>query len=240
MLRFFAIFIIFLQINLFARADLPFKEYKTQLLSVNGQEGTIPDSELITVGSSGIVMHSFDQERKTIIARAVVTKKDGVNATIKFEVFDLLAQSAFPLPGIVPLKGDEVTLNYLYSRALIVAPNEAVYNEITNHFSAITWVNPDLMAAYLAADYKPNPGRNNFDVMCRKFSTGLIFFALDQRGFFADCQSLKVLKVLKSGKVSAYQLPFYNRIGGIETVFWKFSSSHIRNYNAYYYGLLEK
>lgn len=238
MLRFLAIFLLILQTLIYAGGKSPFKEYKTQLLSINGKEGKIKNSDYITVGSSGIVTHSFDDETTTIVARAVVTKKEGENAIIEFEVFDMLSQAAFPLPGIMPKVGDEITLNYLYDRALIVAPNEMIFNEVTNHFSGITWVHPDLMAAYLATEHKPNPGRNNFDMMCRQNSTGLIFFALDMRGFFADCQSLTVLKSIKSGPIASYQLPFYNRIGGIDTVFWKWSGSQIRNYNAHYARLL--
>lgn len=238
MLRYIAIFLLLLQSLIFASDNSPFKEYKTQLLSIDENRGVIKDSDYITIGSSGIVTHSFDDDTTTIVARAIVTKKDGKNATIEFEVFDMLSQAAFPLPGITPKVGDEITLNYLYNRALIVAPNEAIFSEVTKHFSGITWVHPDLMAAYLATEHKPNPGRNNFDMMCRKNSTGLIFFALDMRGFFADCQSLTVLKSIKSGPIASYQLPFYNRIGGIDTVFWKWSGSQIRDYNAHYARLL--
>lgn len=241
MLRFIAIFTLLLQISLFAQ-NTPFEEYKTTLLSVDKNEGvgTIADSDKIVIGASGIVMHKFDADKNTIIARAVVIKKDGTNATVKFEVFDMLEQAAFPIPGIVPNDGDTVTLNYLYKRALIIAPNETIFNEITNHFSDIEWVHPDIMAAYLAADYNPSPGRNSFDVMCRKNTTGLVFFALQGHGYFADCQSLKILKTYNSGDIAEYQLPFYNRIGGIDTVFWKWGNSHMDDYNEYYERLLDR
>ncbi len=222
----------------FAEGNKPFSEFKTRLLSVEGSKGKVVDSNLLVKGSSGIVIHKFDNETSTIVARAVVEKKDGVHATLRFEVFDLLEQSSFPLPGIMPVKGDEVVLNYLYDRALIVAPNETVFNEVTKHFDGIEWVHPDIMAAYLSVNYKPNPKKHEFDELCRQNDTGLIFFALDLRGFFVDCQSLEVLKVLKSGKIASYDLPFYNRVGGIDTIFWKWSGAKIKNYNAHYARLL--
>lgn len=237
MLRFIAIFILIFQSLIYATEN-PFIEYQTQIISIEGDIAKIKNSDDIVVGSSGIVTHNFDDETTSIIARASVIKKDNEFATIKFEVFDLLEQAAFPLPGILPQAGDMVTLNYLYNRALIVAPNETIFDEVTKHFNNIQWVHPDILAAYLAADYRPNPGKNSFDLLCRKNTAGLIFFALDRRGFFADCQSLKIVKTLKSGPISSYQLPFYNRIGGIESVFWKWSGKEIKDYNAHYARLL--
>ena len=238
MLRLFAA-LITLSASLFAADPAPvFKPYTTTLSQVNGGTALIADSDDIVIGSSGIVTHRFDEEKSTIIARASVIKKENGQATIRFEVFDLLAQSAFPLPGLVPEKGDTVTLNYLYNRALIVAPNKTVYNEVTNHFSGITWVHPDLMGAYLANAFKPNPEREEFQEMCRQNSTGIIFFALDKKGYFADCQSLKILKSVDSGSIASYQVPFFTRVRGIETAFWKFDGSQISNYNRHYRSLL--
>ena len=47
---------------------------------------------------------------------------------MRFEVFDALEQKALPLPGILPKSGDELVLNYLYDRSLIVAPNKEIYS----------------------------------------------------------------------------------------------------------------
>lgn len=237
MLRFLAISIFLFQSLLFG-AENPFSEYKAKIVSINGDTAQIANSDDIVVGSSGIVTHNFDEETTSIIARVSVIKKDGEFATVQFEVFDLLEQAAFPLPGITPKVGDDITLNYLYNRALIITPNETVFDEVTKHYNHMEWVHPDILAAYLAADYRPNPGKNSFDLLCRKNTAGLIFFALDRRGFFADCQSLKILKTLKSGPITYYELPFYNRVGGIDSIFWKWSGREIKNYNAHYARLL--
>lgn len=235
MLRFFLIGI-FISQN-FLLADI-FNRYETRILNIEGREGKIVDSEDIVIGSSGIVMHRFDNETNTIIARGVVVKKDGINATIRFKVFDALEQKAFPLPGILPQKGDTIILNYLYDRSLIVAPNETIYKEVSRHFSNISWIHPDITAGYLASIHKPNPTRKHFKKMCHQNSTGLIFVALEGNGYFADCESFKILKTLNSGHIASYQLPFYNRLGKIETYFWDISSSDIKSYDAHYSSLL--
>jgi hypothetical protein len=217
-----------------------FTPYSALLQNISGNTALIPDSDDIVIGSSGVVVHKFDEHKSTIIARANVIEKSNGNAKIRFEVFDLLEQSAFPLPGVMPENGDTVMLNYLYDRALIVSPNQTVYSEITKHFSDIAWVHPDIVGAYLATNYKPNPDREDFRQMCRENSAGIIFFALNFNGYVADCQSFKVLKTFESGRISQYQVPFYTRVRGIESAFWKWESAQISDYNRHYERLLVK
>ena len=94
------------------------------ILSANESNATILDNDGFIVGSSGVVMHKLNDGSKTIIARAVVTQKKDGYANLRFEVFNELQQSALPLPTILPQAGDEVILNYMYNRSLIIAPNK--------------------------------------------------------------------------------------------------------------------
>ena len=236
----FRTLVVFLTLFSFSFAQGFFEPHKTTLGEVRGNTALVPDTRDIVIGSSGVVIHHFDETKTSIIARVSVVKKEGGFATVQFEPFDLLEQSAFPLPGILPQTGDTVILNYLYNRALIVAPNSIVFNEISGHFTSVQWIHPDLMAAHLASERKPNPEREEFRKMCQAHSAGIIFFALNQKGYVADCQSFKVLKTFNSGRISAYQLPFYNRVEGIESSFWNFGSKVISDYNAHYGALLVK
>ncbi|WP_458699634.1 plasminogen-binding N-terminal domain-containing protein [Sulfurospirillum sp. 1307] len=215
-----------------------FEEFNTKILDLNGRFATVENSDNIVVGSSGIVLHSFKDGSSTIVARAEVVKKDNDKATIKFEVFKYLAQDAFPKPGILPQVGDQVKLNYLYNRSLIVAPNYNVYKEVTEHFKDIQWVHPDIFGAYLAKEYRPNPDREIFQKVCSLNSTGLVFFALERNAYFVDCNNFKVLKTLKGGHIKTAQAPFYTRVKGIETSWIKWSGSYINDYNSYYRNLL--
>lgn len=235
MLRSLVILCLFLS---FIYANTLFEPYETTLIDVTQGSATIEDSDNIVIGSSGIVIHRFDDEKNTIIARAsVVEKKDGV-AKVRFEVFDLLEQPALPLPGVMPEKGDKIILNFLYSRALIVAPNQVVYKEIVEHFNETTWIHPDIIGAKLAIDYRPNPDREDFKEVCKENSAGIVFFALNKKGYVVDCQSFKILKTFNSGNIAEYELPFYTRVEGIKTVFWKWNSSYITDYNRHYGNLM--
>lgn len=214
-------------------------EYAAKIESIEDGVATIKDSADIVVGSSGVVVHTFGVDESIIARASVISKQSGV-AKVRFEVFDMLAQRAFPLPGVAPQVGDIVLLNYLYSRSLIVVPNKEIYDQVVAAFADMTFIHPDIVGAYLSYEYKPNPSRDDFRKMCANSGAGLIFIGLDQRGVFADCQSFKILKEFKTGEVEYYQLPFYTRVRDIDTIFWKLDGEHINNYDAYYDFLLEQ
>ena len=221
-------------------AEFSMREYKAPLISVDEGIGTIIDSPSIVTGSSGVVMHRFDNIQSSIIARAVVTQKGGGFAKVRFEVFDALEQKALPLPGILPKSGDELVLNYLYDRSLIIVPNKEIYAEVTNAFKDITFIHPDIVGSYLSYEYKPNPSRDDFRKMCNQSAAGLIFIAMNNEALFADCQSFEPLKRFQSGAVKYYQLPFYTRVKDIDTVFWKWGSEQISDFDRHYKALLKE
>ena len=221
-------------------AEFSMREYKAPLISVDEGIGTIIDSPSIVTGSSGVVMHRFDNIQSSIIARAVVTEKGGGFAKVRFEVFDALEQKALPLPGILPKSGDELVLNYLYDRSLIVAPNKEIYSEVVGAFKGVTFIHPDIVGSYLSYEYKPNPSRDDFRKMCNQSAAGLIFIAMNNEAVFADCQSFEPLKRFQSGAVKYYQLPFYTRVKDIDTVFWKWGSEQISDFDRHYKALLKE
>ncbi len=221
-----------------ASAKSIFDKYSTEILEINGRNAIIKSSQNIVLGSSGIVTHTFENGVSTIVAAAKVIKIDNNKATIRFEVFKQSAQTAFPKPGILPAVGDKVTLNYLYNRALIVAPNYNVYKEVTNHFKEIEWIHPDIVAVYLAKIYRPNPDREVFEKVCKINSAGIIFFALNNNGYFVDCNNFEILKKVKTGYIKTAQVPFYSRVKDIETSWLKWGGSNITDYNSYYMNLI--
>ena len=221
-------------------ASFNMPEYRTSLLDSNGSGGYISDSPDIVLGSSGVVMRNFGNGLKTIIARVVVDSKDGARAAVHFEVYSQLKQKSLPVPNYMPQNGDEIVLNYLYDRALIIAPNVEVYEQVIKAFPNITFVHPDLVGAQLSIEYKPNPGQEDFRLACAANIAGVIFIALENEAMFVDCGSFKPLKKFKSGQIAEYHLPFYTRVRDINTIFWKLDGEHINNYDKYYRFLLDE
>jgi hypothetical protein len=225
----------------FAAYDKPlFDEYETTLISVEKNLAVIEDSSSIMIGSSGIVIYSFDNEESLIISRAIVTSKNGTKAMLELLPFDNLAQNNFPRISVVPKAGDIVKLNYLYGRSLIVAPNYEAFKKITDFFIDMEWIHPDITAAFLAKRYIPNPDRKRFREMCSINMAGLITFNMDDFGYFVDCISFKVVKAFKMPLVSDLTIvPFYSRISdNVKTSPLVLGNKEIIDYSGYYKHLL--
>jgi hypothetical protein len=229
--------------SLFCAYEQPlFEEYSTTLRTINKNRATIDDSPLIAVGSSGIIMRRFGNSQETIIARATVLAKDGISALIELKPYDALAQNTFPKLAIIPKSGDEIRLNYLYDRSLIVTPTYEKYKTITDLFTKIGWVHPDIPAAYLAKKYIPNPSAKDFNELCSINLTGLVMFNIEEKSYFVDCTSFKIIKTFSmKNQTEEKQVvtPFYSRISNnIQTSPIVIGNKNIKDYNSYYKKLL--
>ena len=201
----------------------------SQILSTDGKSAKI-ESVTLPVGTSGIVVHSYDEAHRTIVARAILVAPD----TIRFELFDALAQDALPKPLTKPQKGDKVILGYLYERALIIAPNLKTYQSIAA-LAKEKLLHPDLFAAELAKRAHKMPDRKDFKDFCNRYALAKLYIAQKSGTDVVDCYSFKKvgsLDVSASGKET--KLPFYNRFRRIPGSLFDFFGSDEENYFDYY------
>ncbi len=210
------------------------------VLNMYDTSGVIVDSPDVIVGASGIILHKFDAKTSIIVSRFDVVSKNAGKATLRFEKFEMLSQGAFPDAGIKPVVGDEVIVNYLYNRSLIVVPNQTVYTEVTKKYNEMTWVHPDIVAAYLAKLYRPNPDKTIFQKACYHNTASLIFFGIEDKGYIVDCHNFNVLGTIALSKTSDVQVPFFSRITNIDTSWVNWGSSKITDYTTYYNSLIRK
>lgn len=84
----------------------------------------IKDEPNIAIGASAIVVKQI-KNATSIISRASVVAKDGKFAKLELKPFTMLAQKALPELDVKVETGDEVLVNFLYDRALLIAPDEA-------------------------------------------------------------------------------------------------------------------
>lgn len=224
----------------FLDAKQLFTEYKTKVLEANENSAIITDSPDVLVGASGVIIHRFDTKTASIISRVDVVSKANGKAVLKIEKFNMLAQGAFPDTGVKPTAGDDVIINYLYDRALIIAPNQATYTSITKQYTNMTWVHPDIVAGYLTKLYRPNPDKAIFQEACYQNSASIIFFAIQDKGYFVDCHNFNTVHTIAVTPSNEIELPFYSRIKNIDTSWFSWSSANIPDYNTYYTALLRK
>ena len=210
---------------------------ETTILKTDKNSATIEPQEL-PIGTSGVVVHTFSPELRSIVARAILVAPD----RIEFQVYDALAQPSLPRPNITPQKGDSVILGYLDDRALIVAPNFATYQALAQEFSGYQLLHPDLFATELSKAKHPAPSKEDFKNFCNKFALSTIFLALKDETLQLDCYSFTPLKHYSfKAKGDNVHLPFYSRVKEIESsIFDFFGTKEITNYFAYYTNLVER
>ena len=225
-------------------ADFDTSLWQTTLVQTDGKHATVTvGQKQIPVGSSGIILHTFDKEHKTIIARAIVTAQKENSVEVTFSRFQRLKQSALPEYKIIPAKGDILILNYLYNRVLPITPDEVHFKAFKEKYgSEYEIIHPDLFAATLYFNHQPQPTKEDFQKSCRQNDTSLLYFEAEDQGHFVDCNSFRILhSVPLQEKIDSRtsEQPFYsrlpaikNRLGGI------MGSESIGNYNLYYKKLL--
>ncbi|NPA63598.1 MAG: hypothetical protein GXO16_01365 [Epsilonproteobacteria bacterium] len=209
---------------------------ETTIIKSEGSHATIEPQDL-PLGISGIVIHTFNPDLRSIIARAILVAPD----RIRFEVFDALAQESLPRPAIKPRPGDRVILGYLDDRALIIAPNLGTYQVLAQEFEGYDLLHPDLFAAELSKAKHPAPSKEDFKNFCNKFALSTIFLALKDRTLQLDCYSFTPLRSYPiAAKTESLQLPFYSRVKEIESsIFDFFGDNEIKDYFEYYQMLVE-
>jgi hypothetical protein len=216
-----------------------FAAHQSKVLKVDATYLYVNDSNNFKVGSSGVVIHSFDQSHKTIVATVEVVEKKDAKALLKYKNFTALKQNALPDYKITPTEGDTVILNYLYDRAMAIVPNAETLQSVTNRFSSIDWVHPDIFGSKLAIDYTPIPSKKEFQEECSQNSFSLLFFAIEDKGYFVDCNTFKVLSSadITNQETKPTIKPFYTRVYK-EIKNRVFGTGNIGDYATYYKTLL--
>lgn len=208
------------------------------VISIPKQTDTIlriPSLDL-KVGESGIITRSSNNN-EFIIANVVVDSiEDGV-AKLTYSKFNTISQQYMPHPLGTPMEGDKVIFRILYNRALIVAPNQNLYQKVVDNNDAIDFIHSDIFASFLTNNKSNMPTKNDFTKFCNKFSIGIVFIWRNNSLFTLDCNSLKVLdrKTLIDVTVSSLdvKLPFFTRLSN-EALDEMFDMEKMQDYDVYY------
>ncbi len=233
---------LFLVTSTILSADINFSPYNTTITKVENKTIYINDSKDFSIGSSGVVLRDFDGKHKTIVSLVEVIEKKDASSTLKYKSFSSLAQDALPEYNISPKEGDTVILNYLYNRILAISADEKTYDYIVKTHDKFSFIHPDIFASTLAVSYTPSPTKDDFRKECSEGSFALLFFAIEDSGYFVDCNSFKILHKIELPKdlqVTKQITPFYHRLKKIKgRVFGLMGGKGIADYDNYYKKLL--
>jgi len=198
----------------------------------------------IDVGMSGFIIHEIDSNHEIILKNVIVTSYDNKTkiASLEMSDFDGLINNALPSGKWSVVVGDKVVLAFGYSRALLIAPNENIYYSITKAVK-VQWIHPDIFTTVLSLNGHLAPIKDDFLVMGRDVSIGLVYFFIKEKLYTVDIQSFKILSVSQAPiKQESSMTPFYTRIEDMSNNWWNFGdgTSEVEDYNLYYYSLLLK
>lgn len=226
---------------LFIAMELMASVIKSPIVTVDNEKNIATIKvDSVDRGVSGFVVHSITPEHTTIMKNATVIgfDKEKKIATVKMSAFDFLQNNALPTSKYKPAVGDTVTLAFGYSRALLIAPSEAIYHEISKSVK-IQWIHPDLFATVLSFAGHPTPLKEDFISFSNAADAGLLFIYLDKKVYTIDIKSFKILNITNAPlKQKTQMTPFYTRVEKIDAAWWGAGSSRMDSYAPHYYKLL--
>ena len=217
---------------------------ESTILSVDNEKNIATIKvDKIDVGMSGFVSHKLSKEHSSILKNAVVKEFDKTSgiATLELSEYKDLTNEALPSVNWNIKVGDVAVLAYGYSRALLIAPNEEIYNKITKSTKTIQWLHPYIFVTFLSMNGHPTPTDEDFNKMRLTSNIGLIFVFLDKRLYTLDASSFKILNISDiSLEQKSEKLPFYSRIDNIDANWFGEGSDELEDYEPYYYSLMKK
>ncbi|RXJ97607.1 hypothetical protein CRU98_13080 [Arcobacter sp. CECT 8986] len=196
---------------------LTFSTIKTQLTNVTKDSAIINIGNL-RVGQSGIVMKTYDDGQKIIIANAYVEATNETASKVKFLRFEGLKQNALPNSKSIVQENDTLILNYMYDKSLIIAPSQDAFLVTRAKFRNNSFLHSDIFAAKLKADREPLPSRTTIQKFAKDQNLGTIFIVISNKVYIVDSKTFAILDrfSLAYNYLDTDRMPFYTRITGIE------------------------
>ncbi len=214
---------------------------KSPILTIDSDEqvATIKIDK-IDVGMSGFIVHEIAPQHTTVLKNVVITSYDKNTqiATLEMSDYTGLRNNALPTGKWSIKVGDTAVFAFGYSRALLIAPSEEVYHQVSKSIN-IQWIHPDIFATILSFKGHPTPLKEDFEAMSDASSVGLVFIYLNKKLFMLDIKSFKILTINDAPLVQdSVKLPFYTRVEEIDAAWWGEGSDELESYEPHYYELL--
>ncbi len=194
----------------------------------------------LQVGEFGFVVTKLSDYEIVNSEVVVIAVENGV-ATAKFRAFESMKQSHLPTPRMVARKGDLVYFRQFNNQAFLIAPNDALYEQIKATNTDINFISSDLLVTFLNGF---DPKIANLRKACNVYSVGVIYIVTTNTLNILSCESFEILekRELDTSGVTKTSTPFFSRVEGIDagTLGKLFSGSQSKNYFAYYDALVKK
>jgi len=164
-------------------------------------------------GMSGIVIHTYDQGLRAATTYIMQTSSNG-----KSKMLNKPFMESSNLPNIATkvAPGDRVIGGYLYDNVLLIAPDEATYQNITSKYHK-KWIHPDLYATFISEKRDGEITKENLASFARAYQVGLVAIVKKDTLAIYDPVSEKIIAQETLQTPSAAQYPFFTRFQKIKS-----------------------
>ncbi|MDD5406555.1 MAG: plasminogen-binding N-terminal domain-containing protein [Sulfurovaceae bacterium] len=173
-------------------------------------------------GMSGIVIHKYDEGLEAATTYVVQTSLDG-NAKIQDK--PLMENSNLPNIATKVAVGDKVIGGYLYDNVMLLAPDEATYQNITTKYNK-KWIHPDLYAAFMSENKEKDITKENLAAFAKSYQVGLIAIVKKGGLVIYDPVSEQIIAQEAMETPNEGQIPFFTRFKKIKTGWFGMASDN--------------
>lgn len=200
----------------------------------------------LVVGSSGIVVHVYDNDKRLIVSNAKVIESNNNNSVVEFFDFNDLKQDAIPTSNRKVQVNDILVLNYMYQSSLVIAPTQDTFKIVRSNFKYNNFLHSDLFAAQLKFDAQPFPSKKDIQNFAIKQNIGTIFIVANKKVHVLDSKTFEKLANYDIPyENEEFPMPFYSRVEEIDSDLFTLnfsipfiSENKPKNYEAYYKNIL--
>ncbi|CAA6808774.1 MAG: Unknown protein [uncultured Sulfurovum sp.] len=206
-------------------ADFLPNSMKTSVEKIS--KNTIELGSNIPAGMSGIIIHNYGNGLSAITHSSISLG----NGKASIEPYTAIVHKNIPDIQTALSVGDQAVFGNFYDNALVIAPNQTAYQQITSKFKR-TWIHPDAFALAFMQTEESHISMDSLAPFAKQNQIGLVLLVTENKLLVIDPISKKVIKStgLKTNPNSA-MTPFYARFDQINLSLFNFSD---RVYTPYF------
>jgi len=197
---------------------------ETTIKSIHGD--TIQLAQNVSAGMSGLIVHDYGNGLSAITHSVISTQ----NGNAKILPYKAILHENIPTVKTEAKINDKVILGNFYNNALLIAPNERSYSNITKKFNK-TWIHPDAYALQFMSEEASEISLSSLKRFAIKNQVGLVLIATKTELLILDPISKKFLgqKQIK-GTSKKIRKPFFSRFEHMDVSTFGFSEIILKDY----------
>jgi len=182
--------------------------------------GNIQLSSNVPAGRSGIIMHNYGNGLSAITHTTISLG----NSQATVQANEAIEHKNIPGIQTDVAVGDKVIFGNFYNNALVIAPNQVAYKQITQKFSR-TWIHPDAFALDFMKEGETSLTMHSLNHFAKKNQIGLVLVVTSDKLLVIDPLSKKVIgsTALRTNPNTAMS-PFYARFNQMNVSLFDFGN----------------